>query len=355
MKFSRMSKKALALFLVLAMFMSVCTPVITVVAEGADEGTADNKLNYVSLGDSMTNGYGLEGYDGNTGVADYGTGSYANQFADYIGANHTQLAMSAMRAEDLHWLLEVDYEDEAVVALIEELAAKGSDYYKANIDEFNAKWYSVFTNGDFWTWNELVNNYRFDVAAYAIEGRDTEGVDFTSAARAAYTDVQALQIVAPYYQNAVANADIISLGIGNGNFGVFMFGRIMEAIGFTGTAEDTALYDIENAIRECDPETQAQIRALMAELEAVLAEYGIEANDGDDTVLSTMEAMYNSLMYAFVSYALNYAGTVEAILALNPDAEIIQVALMNTMGEGHIAGDVTLSELMDAAFIPLNA
>ena len=99
----------------------------------------------VSLGDSMTNGYGLPGYGtylpgamGGTGVEDYANVAYANQFAAWlagytgeIGADqvvfegnkgvveHTRLAMSGLRAEDLHWLLELDYESEAQLDLTE--------------------------------------------------------------------------------------------------------------------------------------------------------------------------------------------------------------------------------------------
>ena len=46
--------------------------------------------------------------------------------------------------------------------------------------------------------------------------------------------------VAEYYQNAVKDADIISLGMGNGNFGVFALGRLMEAIGFGESDKDAA-------------------------------------------------------------------------------------------------------------------
>lgn len=317
-------------------------------------GTVAAPLNYVSLGDSMTNGYGLGGYNGNTGVEDYGTQSYANQFATAIGAtHHAQLAMSAMRAEDLHWLLEVDYDDPAVVSAINEM--------DTNNDWDEDLWYSVFTNGDYWTWKELVHDYRLDVAAYCIEGKDTtDGGAFNNNYRVAYsdyTDAAALAIVAEYYQESVKNADVISLGMGNGNFGVFAFGRIMEAIGFgEGEPADAMIYNVENALRECDPALKAQMMTLKAEAEAVLASKGFVVNDNDPDTTSAMEALYNTALYSVISYALNYAGSVEAILQLNPDADIIQVALMNTIKTNTpIEGQVTLGDLMDALFIPLNA
>ena len=63
MKFTRLSKKILSIALTVAMLLSLCAPTITVVAEGVEDSTADNKLNYVSIGDSMTNGYGFIGYE----------------------------------------------------------------------------------------------------------------------------------------------------------------------------------------------------------------------------------------------------------------------------------------------------
>ena len=214
-------KKVLAFVMAMIMMLSVCTTAASAANwshADHDHGEVD-EINYVSLGDSMANGYGLEGYNGNTGVEDYGKGSYANLFENYLSkfadVNHAQLAMSAMRIEDLHWLLEVDYEDEKVLDVIAELEAKGWN---------EDLWYSVFTNGDYWTWEELVNNYRFDVAAYCIEGKDETA--FNNNYRIAYDeydDVEALQVVAEYYQTSVAEGDIISLGMGNGNFGVFAF------------------------------------------------------------------------------------------------------------------------------------
>lgn len=149
-----MLKKALSLVLVACLAFGICSNGLIVLA--TDSGDQKAEINYVSLGDSMTNGYGLDGYHGNTGVEDYGNESYANQFAAWLEeqgneVNHAQLAMSAMRAEDLHWLLEVDCEDEKVIEVIEKLEAEGWN---------EDLWYSVFTNGDYWTWTELVHNYR---------------------------------------------------------------------------------------------------------------------------------------------------------------------------------------------------
>ena len=350
MKLRQISFKLVSLVMVLAILFSVSATTISAAAQSIEhdhtEENTDEKI-YVSLGDSMTNGYGLPGYDGNTGVEDYGNGSYANIFADYINADkHYQLAMSAMRSEDLHWLLEVDYNDEAVINVIETLESNKS-YYKENIEAFDELWYSVFTNGDFWTWKELVCNYRLDVAAYCIEGKDGGKAFSVHDAYKAYSDVESLQIVAEYYQTGVKTADVISLAMGNGNFGVFGFGRLTGIIGFG--PNDAAKYAVENALRECSPELQAEILNLKAELEGIVVDY-LAGMDLDE---ETATALTETLMYIAISYVLNYAGSVEAILQLNPNADIILVGLMNTMGSSE-GEDASIGDLLALIFEPLN-
>jgi len=116
-----MKKRILAIILTIAMVISM------VPAAVAAEET--KPLVYVSIGDSMTNGYGIEGYDGESGIMNYGINTYANQFAAYLAGytgdieddqtvftgdngtvDHRQLAMSGMRSEDLAWLLQLDWE-----------------------------------------------------------------------------------------------------------------------------------------------------------------------------------------------------------------------------------------------------
>ena len=108
-------KKGTSLMLVFAMLMGLCSTAFAV------ENNDDNTINYVSLGDSMTNGYCFTGYEqGNgdkakldfaNGKGSYGEDAYPNLFAEWLAetsgkvVNHTKLAPSAMRAEDLLYLL----------------------------------------------------------------------------------------------------------------------------------------------------------------------------------------------------------------------------------------------------------
>ena len=327
-RISKMWRSALAMVLAICMVLSFC-PVAAFAAE--------EEIKYVSLGDSMTNGYGLPGYDKNSGVEDYGNGSYANQFATEIGAtSHAQLAMSAMRAEDLHWLLELNYNDAAAIALTE-----------GAWDE--AAWNAKFTTGDYWTWNEICTHGRTKATTDAIKAV-VDASFYPATYKGGYNGDVAL--IAKYFQESVKNADVVSLGMGNGNFGVFMFGRIMEAIGFAGTPDDALIYKVDRALAECPAAVKAQVLSLKSKLYSALeAKLGVSISSDP-----TMEALANTVIYTALSYVLNYAGSVEAILKLNPDAEIVLVELMNTFSDGtkNVAG-VTLGDLMNAVYKPLNA
>lgn len=363
-----MKKLERVLSMLMALVLMIGMTIPTVSAVGAEVGK--ETIKYVSLGDSMTNGYGLTGYNGNTGVLDYGEESYTNLFADWLSnttgseVEHAQLAMSAMRVEDLHWLLEVDYTDQAVLKLIGDMETyhNGPHDSEETWEAYRENWYELFTTGDYWTWDELVNHYRFRVAAnyinyYSDSANTNTDIDLQKDwgdYNASMSDVDALKIVAKYYQDAVAEADVLTLAVGNGNFGVFAFGRIQEAIGFGGYPDETMIYDIEDAIRECDPAVQKYLLDLIDELKVVLKENGIEVDDGDPNNTSTMEAMANTVLYCAVSYVLNYAGTLEAILEVNPDAEIVILGLMNTFQDSGDVEGISLYDLLEALLTPMN-
>ncbi|MBR2009267.1 MAG: hypothetical protein IJ936_03990, partial [Peptococcaceae bacterium] len=350
---TRKWRSAIAMVLVICMLFSIFP-----VAAFAQDDNTPAAINYVSLGDSMTNGYGLPGYDRNSGVEDYGDEAYPNQFAEWLEnsvedstVNHAQLAMSGIRAEDLHWLLELDYNDANAINLIQEL-----------IDgDWNDKWYDEFSTGDYWTLEEICNHSRTDATYDAIKTKLVAEDKWDSYVPATHENgekrAQKVALIAKYYQENVTEADIISLGIGNGNFGVFALGRIMEAIGFNGgTPEAAMVYNVERAITECGPEVQEMILNLKDDLYDAVAEYGIIVDDGDDANTTMVEALANTMVYTGLSYVLNYAGSIEAILQLNPDAEIILVALMNTFADDNAAtDDVTIGDLLEAVFPPLNA
>ena len=133
-------KRITSLLLALLMVAGSMTGVFA-----ADE--EEPKKLFVTIGDSMTNGYGLEeleeqtaptlwgqpyGYDksGHNGYLEISTRAYPWLVSDKYGWDLIQLATSASRAEDVHYILEYDYENN-----------QPGEY-----------------KGDKWTYDELVNN-----------------------------------------------------------------------------------------------------------------------------------------------------------------------------------------------------
>lgn len=263
----KMWRSGTALLLAFCMVFGLCTPAF---ADETDAGTETTETkSYVSLGDSMTNGYGLPGYDdkGQNGFDEIAQDAYPSLVAAEYGWDLTQLATSAERVEDLHYIL--DYGTEGAYP------------------------------GDEWTQDELVDN---------------------SHRWGAYGSVEE---VAQKHQDAIANADVISVGTGNANFGVFLMGRVMNALGvFGGSSEKDAWINFEDALSECDAETKAVILEVY---DAILVEAKKQLPE------DLAEPLTKATAYTLVSYVLNYNGVLDRIVELNPDAEIIIVGLMNTL------------------------
>ena len=289
--FSKTLRQILSVVMVLSLLVSMCPAVFAAQTE--------EQVKYVSLGDSMANGYGLTGYTNVNGYLEESPDAYPYKLSQHFGWDLTQLAMSAMRAEDLHYILEYGTEG----------AYPGDGYTK-----------SEFINGRF--------------------RNDCGGVE-----NAANT-----------YQTAVSEADVITLGVGNANFGVFLLGRITNALGVLGgSPANDAWINFEDAIAECDETTKAFIRQIRAELVAKLT---ASIPQGAEELIAPIE---NAISYAVVSYMMNYAGCVERIVELNDDVEIITVGIMNTYTgmdlsyEGQIIplGEV-VSEVVEAVNIYLS-
>ena len=318
------TKAMLSVLLVVSLALGMTVPALAAVSSEADK-----TLKYVSLGDSMTNGYGLTNYD-NNGYNTYGEEAYPNQFADWLVAEgyadsveHTQLAMSAMRAEDLHYILEFPVDNAEAIAVA---TAKTWD---------EEAWNAIFPVGDFYTWDEFT------------DGRFRQNcVNVNEAAKA--------------YQAAVADADIISIGSGNANFGVFLMGRLTNAVGFNGDASEDAWISLDRAIAECDETTREYIYLVKAEIDKLLAQKLAEMNNPQLNALS--EPLYNAVSYTAVSFVLNYAGAVERILKLNPDAQIMLVGIMNTMAgmsltveQDGVTTEIPMEDVLGMIVEPVNA
>ncbi len=187
MNFKKVSVKFLSVVMTLALMLGVCAPFASALAF---DNVEKNELSYVALGASNTNGFGLMGYlpdelynnpvnkmQGSVyGYKMEPEDAYpalvAKALAEMTGkkVELEQLAISSMRAEELHVLLD-------------------NDYYGDKYTEWR------FTAGHNW----------FNMA-------HKDGLDG----------------LRKEYQDFVANADVITVDIGSNNFGVYASNRIFN-------------------------------------------------------------------------------------------------------------------------------
>lgn len=315
-------KKFTSCFLVLCMLLSMVPMGVF----------ATETINYVSLGDSMANGYGLAGYQpaqGNVnGYRQEAPDAYPSQVATAKGWDLTQLAISAMRAEDLNFILNFDWEDDEQVALAAESQSWNKDDFIAN----KSRWNETFNCGDLYTWDEFVDGRFNDYAAIVPAESGTE----------AYAEM---------FQDAVAGADYVSMGIGNANFGVFMLGRITNAFGIlNGTPEGDAWIEFQDALSKLDEPAQAVVMEVYNKLTSYLAQQNYIA-------VEQAELLVNAVAYTVASYVLNYAEVIDRIVELNPDVNIILVGLMNTMSGSKMdfwGNEIDLGDILDIVINTMN-
>jgi len=386
-------RSATAMLLVFTMLFGLCGTAFAATPNWGEDDT----IVYVSIGDSMTNGYGIDGYDGSSGIVNYGMQTYSNKFAAYLagytgpieddqviftGTNgtvdHRQLAMSGMRAEDVHWALELDYKNEALIDLLWTYQYDGNSWQ--NVRE---KWYGEFgfKSGDFRTWCDLVDaDYRYAEGAARILRTYKNSPYFTSS-YADKVDVDAviaglnadkefpsdskrnvmgkyyLPITTEFYQESVKDADIISLALGNTNFGTYMMSAMMDVV-----MDDSKLnsfvekYDIEDvfALADLEPNVETAVRNLVSECDALIRNlFGGLAGGSEEKAA----ALNYIITYCVASYIVNYIGAVDAILTLNEKdhLDLIQVALINAYDEeAEGVTGTTLGDVVHILYTPIN-
>jgi len=256
-----------------------------------DEVPADKKVNYVTLGDSMSAGMGLPGYR-NGGYLEIAPDAYPAQVAEHYGWSLTQLATSGMRAEDLHYIL--TYGEEGGYP------------------------------GDAWTEYELLNKGRWPNP----------------------------DEVAATFQNAVAEADVISAAVGNANFSVFFPALIPSLTGAAPDGVDLSFATKENGLAGLDPD----LKELVMNIHDGVMEYAL-------TILpeEMAEELGNAVIFTVASYMRNYNRALDRIVELNPDVEIILFGLFNTASgfELDIVNDgvtrhISLADLRELLVQPIN-
>jgi len=278
-------RSVVSMVLVLCMVLGFC-PV--------SARAAEDTLKYVSLGDSMTNGYCLEGYDVYGDVYGYLTvvpEAYPAKFSawleEYTGKNVelTQLAISRMRSQDVCYLLTYGSENQ-------------------------------FPEDDY------IRNWLHGLA----ESEDMENI---------YPGASGIGTMAKKFQDSVNAADIISVSLGNNDFGTFLTNRFcyeISQIGFdlgeVSSFDDT---DLNNLLSVVDTEMAAAASELYDTLMQMLLSELMNQGVTQEFALNLTESMVDVAVYTYVGFLLAYKGVMEYIADNNPDAEVLIVTLPNHM------------------------
>ena len=300
----RILRNCIAMLLVTCLVLGLCANGVTVLAQ-------DYTYHYVSLGASQSNGYGLQGYlpvtvnNGQvpddqlpllngllTGQIDknsinvYGyqrapEGSYPDLIRDALEQQgHTvlldQLAISSMRAEELRMLLDNDYYGDAYT-----------------------RWRFYDENGNGW---------------------------FSSAAKEeGMTNEEALAALRSQYQNAIADANLITVDIGVNNFGVYVINQI-----------DSGLDNPENAKYDADFSVIFEDEAEMAAFQDEYQKIEQMITDALGSENKSLQFLVDTFAYAYIGFCVNFDKSMETIYTLNPDATVVVVSIQNLL-EGVLA------------------
>jgi len=274
-----MKKRLLAILLIIAMLVSAAPMVFAAeVTDTRDDGV----INYVSLGASNVNGYGLRGYiqggdeimdaaamdwkiKAGANVLGYGsaaTESYPLLVANALGAKLDQMAISSMRVEEVRILLD-------------------NDYYGDSYSD----------------WRFVGDGKWFDIAT-----AHTGGVGGIAELRADY-------------QAKIANADLVTVDIGANNFGVYISHQL------------TSNHSYDNDIALTDPGFAEDYEEAKAYVKELVAEYAPQFTE----LLESYDELIDTMTYALVGFCINFDVVMEKIYELNPDATVVAVSIQNLM------------------------
>jgi len=315
-----MKKRIISLLIVACLMFGTCSTALAVTIEDVN---GDNVINYVSLGASNVNGYGMRGYLPD-GVYDapwtkesaniYGyqqtvEGSYPDLIADYLEANglnvvRNELAISSMRAEEVRFLLDDNYAGD-----------KYTDWRFIDVPGYDR------------------NSENWFVGAGRLELGD--------AGAAPEVAVTALRTA---YREYIENADLITVDIGINNFGVYASNQIVSNM-------------YENDLFAIAPEYVERYEEGKAYVMEQLAQYAGDAFEMLPT--ETMDHIADTMAYALVGFCTSFDIVMEKIYELNPDAVVVVVSIQNLM-EGLYAeipgvGTIPFGELFGAVINAANA
>ncbi len=297
-------KKMSSMVLSLSLCLSVLSSSAGIVVSALNENKATSEkpnFNYVALGASNVNGYGIHGYnfenvyeapfekttDNRYGYEMDTPGSYTTLIRDALSKNYnvnlSQIAMSSWRAEELHFLLDDSYMGDSYT---------DTWVYDTNGDGVSSNWYY---GAALYEWNLL--------AEKGVEGYDHDP-----------TPEELLATLRKVTQDKVADANLITVDIGMNNFGTYMLNLLAEGI-------------FSNDLSAISPDADKYYDAARDYI------LNIVNNNVDDSVISTdtLGKFADTLAYALVGYCVNFDETMKEIYTLNPDADVVVVSIQNMM------------------------
>ncbi|MBR6800190.1 MAG: hypothetical protein IKM61_00360 [Eubacteriaceae bacterium] len=133
----------------------------------------------------------------------------------------------------------------------------------------------------------------------------------------------------------IAKADLITLSIGNDNFTKYIVSQIGETLPM-----DWAKYVGEEGI--------AYINEAKAEVVAALVAEGLE-----EAMAETVAVLVESYAYTAVGFSFNYAEAINAIHAINPEAEVVVVGTYNPF-DGLVVEGVNVGEYVEYVVALIN-
>lgn len=291
-----------------------------VAASGQDSSKTD--FNYVALGASNVNGYGVHGYnfdrvyeapfekefDNRYGYKMNTPEAYPvlikNKLSEqYDNVNLSLIAMSSMRIEEVRVLLDENYWG----------------------DSYTDKWF-YDTNGD-----GSSSNWSQGAALYEWQKRAEAGVpgyDHEPTREEAFATLRDATVV------AVSEADLITIDVGMNNFGTYMLNFLSDGIYSSDLSQITPeIGELYNTIRDY------LLEAIKSKLSDQIPE-------------EMIRHFANTLSYAVVGYCYNMDAVMKIIGELNPDADIVVTSIQNMMSGLKVVypgfdGEIPFGELFE--------
>ncbi len=279
----------------------------------------DKKYTYVSLGDSMSTGFGFDDYyiddeiipvesmehyrpeDGHKNVHGFlreAKEAYPTLVHSYLkdkygeeNVEHIQLAVNVTRIDDIYYHLNKD--------------AKTDEFYQALFED----------NGHGDQWNDVFAN-RARQFGYTTNEDNNEAVVET-------------------YVNSIKKADLITLNAGFNNFGCFFSGKLGDIIEGLPIAESFGGHDTLQGFLDRTG-VDLNIGEVYEQINDIFHSYtGLDLTSYEKVKVGgyniNVKYLLELIVTAFASYCYYMNETTKLIYELNPDVELVVIGLFNIL------------------------